>query len=65
MNLKTLRPILRKLYSIKIYSGVFLRLYKFKIIKKPSSTIEEGFFVNCFNSLTLVIELQMRHGKYE
>jgi hypothetical protein len=33
--------------------------------KKPSSIIEEGFFVNCFNSLTLVTESQMHRDKYE
>jgi hypothetical protein len=52
MNLKTLQPILKKLYSIKK-------------IKKPSSAIEEGFFIYGFNFLTLVIESQKRHGKYE
>ena len=51
MNLKTLQPILKKLYLIKI--------------KKPSSIIEEGFFVKGFNSLTPATESQKRRDKYE
>ena len=52
MNLKTLQPILKKLYSIKK-------------IKKPSSAIEEGFFKYWFNFLTPATESQTHRDKYE
>lgn len=42
-----------------------LSIIKFKIIKKPSSIIEEGFFVKRFNFLKLVTESQKRRDKYE
>lgn len=50
MNLKTLLPILKKSYLIKNNltshqnKNHILSISNIKIIKKPSSIIEEGFF---------------------